>query len=48
MDEWRNLKVIAYMYTDFPKKFGIPRQSGLADVKGKIVFEPEYLSLIHI
>lgn len=45
MDEWRNLKVIAYMYTDFPKKFGIPRQSGLADVKGKIVFEPEYRAL---
>ncbi len=37
------MKVIAYIYTDFPQKFGIPRQSGLVeDLKGKIVFEPEY------
>ncbi len=36
------LKVIARVYTDFPEKFGVPRQSGLADTKGRIVFEPEY------
>ncbi len=37
------MKVIAYIYTDFPEKFGIPRQSGLVpDLKGKIIFEPEY------
>lgn len=37
------MKVIAYIYTDFPEKFGIPRQSGLvADLKGRIIFEPEY------
>lgn len=37
-----NLKQIAVIYTDFPEKFGIPRQSGLADTRGKIVFEKEY------
>lgn len=37
------LKVIAYVYTDFPEKFGIPRQSGLIEeLKGRVVFEPEY------
>lgn len=39
------MKRIAYIYTDFPEKFGIPRQSGLVDsLKGRIVFEPEYRS----
>ncbi len=34
---------IAHIHTDFPTKFGIPRQSGIADaLKGHIVFEPEY------
>ncbi len=37
------MKIIAYIYTDFPEKFGIPRQSGLVEeLKGRIVFEPEY------
>lgn len=37
------MKIIAYIQTDFPEKFGIPRQSGLVpDLKGKIIFEPEY------
>ena len=36
------LKPIAHIRTEFPEKFGIPRQSGLADMKGVIVFEPEY------
>ena len=37
------LKIIAKIHTDFPTKFGIPRQSGLVDeLKAKIVFEPEY------
>ncbi len=37
------MKVIAYIYTDFPEKFGIPRQSGLVpELKGRIIFEPEY------
>ena len=38
-----NLKIIARIETDFPEKFGIPRQSGLVEeLKGVIVFEPEY------
>jgi tRNA-Thr(GGU) m(6)t(6)A37 methyltransferase TsaA len=38
-----NLKVIAKIKTDFPTKFGIPRQSGLVkETKGIIVFEKEY------
>lgn len=37
------IKPIAYIRTDFPEKFGIPRQSGLAKtLRGRIVFEPEY------
>lgn len=36
------LKRIAHIRTDFPEKFGVPRQSGLADTKGEIIFEPEY------
>ena len=34
---------IAYMHSDFPSKFGIPRQSGLVEsLRSTIVFEPEY------
>lgn len=34
---------IAYIRTDFPEKFGIPRQSGLAaELQARIVFEPQY------
>ena len=37
------IKPVAHIRTDFPTKFGIPRQAGLAeDLKGKIVFEPTY------
>ena len=37
------MKPIAVIRTDFPEKFGIPRQSGLIDgLRGTIVFEPEY------
>ncbi len=35
---------VAHIYTDFPSKFGIPRQSGLADTAGRIVFCPEFRS----
>ena len=38
----RELKIIATIKTDFPTKFGIPRQSGLVDTVGKIVFEEKY------
>jgi len=37
------MRVIAKIRTDFPTKFGIPRQSGIIEsLKGTIVFEPEY------
>lgn len=41
--EQANLKIIARMKSDFPTKFGIPRQSGLVDsLRSTIIFEPEY------
>ncbi len=37
------LQVIAHIHTEFPTKFGIPRQSGIIEtLRGTIVFEPEY------
>lgn len=37
------IKPIAYIHTEFPEKFGIPRQSGLAKgLRGRIVLEPQY------
>jgi tRNA-Thr(GGU) m(6)t(6)A37 methyltransferase TsaA len=37
------IRPIAFIRTEFPEKFGIPRQSGLAtSLRGHIVFEPEY------
>ncbi len=37
------MKYIAKIKTDFPTKFGLPRQSGLNDeIKGKIIFEKEF------
>ena len=43
MPEEISMKIIARIHTDFPTKFGIPRQSGLVeDLKSYIVFEPEY------
>ncbi len=38
-----SLQIIARMHSDFPTKFGIPRQSGLVEeLRSTIVFEPEY------
>lgn len=35
------MHVIARIHTDFPEKFGVPRQSGLVDeLRAQIVFEP--------
>lgn len=42
MDMNLTLEVIGYIHSDFPAKFGIPRQSGLADTKAEILFEPKY------
>ena len=37
------MKIIARIHSDFPEKFGIPRQSGLVpQTRAKIVFEEEY------
>ena len=37
------IQAIARMKSDFPTKFGIPRQSGLVeDLRSTIVFEPEF------
>ena len=41
--EMHEMKVIARIRSDFPEKFGIPRQSGLVpELRAKIVFEPEF------
>lgn len=41
--EQHSIKVIARIRSDFPEKFGIPRQSGLVpELRAKIVFEPEF------
>ena len=37
------MKIIARIKSDFPTKFGIPRQSGLVNtLRSTIIFEPEY------
>lgn len=37
------MEIIARIHTDFPEKFGIPRQSGLVEgLTGRIVFEEKY------
>lgn len=37
------MRPIARVATDFPSKFGIPRQSGLVpSLKSTLIFEPEY------
>ncbi len=41
-----DIRPIAYIRTEFPEKFGVPRQSGLAKgLRGRIVFEPQYRNL---
>ena len=37
------IRPVACIRTDFPTKFGIPRQAGLAEaLEGTVVFEPDY------
>lgn len=39
----QEIKIIAHIRSDFPTKFGLPRQSGLvSELRAEIVFEPEY------
>ena len=42
------LKEIAHIKTGFSQKFGIPRQSGLVDEVGQIIFEPEFRNINYI
>lgn len=43
MAETTPFQIIARMKSDFPTKFGIPRQSGLVEsLRSRIVFEPEF------
>lgn len=43
MADTLEMKVIAHIRTDFPTKFGIPRQSGVVEeAMGAVIFEPEY------
>ena len=45
MSNAETLKIIAKIKSDFPTKFGIPRQSGLApSLTAKIVFEHDFRS----
>lgn len=39
------IKPIAYIHNDYRQKFGIPRQSGLAEAESTIVFEKPYRSM---
>jgi len=42
-DKSFSVSPVAYIYTDFSDKFGIPRQSGMArGLKGRVVLEPRY------
>lgn len=36
------IKPIAHIVTDLATKFGVPRQSGVCNLRGRIVFEKEY------
>lgn len=43
MTDTLSMHIIAHIHTDFPTKFGIPRQSGLVQgLEAKIVFTKEY------
>lgn len=43
MSETVPVHIIARIRSQFPEKFGIPRQSGLVEaLKARVVFEPEY------
>ncbi len=44
--EQHPLNVIARIHTEFPAKFGIPRQSGIVNsLEARIIFEPQYRNL---
>ena len=42
-ERYMTIDKIAHIHTDFPTKFGIPRQSGLVkELAGTVIFEPKY------
>lgn len=42
-DQIPSLRIIARIRSDFPQKFGIPRQSGLVEaLRATVIFEPEF------
>ena len=46
MAQQHSVNVIARIRSDFPTKFGIPRQSGLVrELRATVVFEPEYRNM---
>lgn len=43
MDDQLQINPVARIKSEFPTKFGIPRQAGLVEgLRGTVVFEPEY------
>ncbi|MCI9648682.1 tRNA (N6-threonylcarbamoyladenosine(37)-N6)-methyltransferase TrmO [Oscillibacter sp.] len=45
MSQEFSMRAIARVHSDFPSKFGVPRQSGLVeDLTSTLVFEPEFRS----
>ena len=40
----KTITPVAYIRTDYPDKFGIPRQCGLVEGEARIIFEKEYAS----
>ena len=41
--EEASMQIIGHVHTDFPTKFGLPRQSGLVEeLVGRIELEPEF------
>lgn len=43
MSQEFTMRTIAHIHSDFPSKFGVPRQSGLVEaLEALVVFEPEY------
>ena len=49
MSEGVLFRPIATIRTDFPDKFGVPRQSGRVDaLEARIVFLPKYRNLPYI
>lgn len=44
-EEEKRIRPVGRIHTDFPEKFGVPRQSGIAKTIGSVHFEREYRSL---